>query len=167
MSPRKTATKRTERAIPAVSKATPITAPAVESTGAQPSNGRSVLIVDDFPDNREMYADFLGFAGFTVFMAANGKEALDQAFANRPDIVLMDLSLPGMDGWEATRRLKADPRTRDIPVVALTGHALAGHSQGAKEAGCDGFIAKPCLPEDLLKQLNSLLDARDAKSERS
>ena len=128
-----------------------------------------VLVVDDFQDNREMYAEYLAFSGFRVIQAANGKEALDQAFANRPDIIIMDLSLPVMDGWEATRRLKADQRTNAIPVVALTGHALAGISEGAKKAGCDAFVTKPCLPEDLVKEIRKILDASSStkKSRRS
>ncbi|HMC33603.1 MAG TPA: response regulator [Myxococcales bacterium] len=116
-----------------------------------------VLVVDDFQDNREMYAEYLAFSGFRVIQAANGKEALDQAFANRPDIIIMDLSLPVMDGWEATRRLKADQRTNAIPVVALTGHAMQGHSKGAMEAGCDSFVAKPCLPDQLVAEIRKML----------
>jgi CheY-like chemotaxis protein len=119
--------------------------------------GPLVLVVDDFQDNREMYAEFLAFSGFRVIQAANGKEALDQAFANRPDIIIMDLSLPVMDGWEATRRLKADQRTHRIPVVALTGHAMQGHSKGAMEAGCDSFVAKPCLPDQLVAEIRKML----------
>jgi two-component system cell cycle response regulator DivK len=118
---------------------------------------RKVLVVDDFEDNRAMYAEFLSFSGFEVVEAANGVEAIQKAFALMPDVVVMDLSLPVLDGWEATRQLKADPRTRDIPVIALTGHALEGHSQGAREAGCDWFLAKPCLPETLLETLNEVL----------
>ena len=116
-----------------------------------------VLVVDDFQDNREMYAEYLAFSGFRVIQAANGKEALDQAFANRPDIIIMDLSLPVMDGWEATRRLKADQRTNAIPVVALTGHAMQGHSKGAMDAGCDSFVAKPCLPDQLVAEIRKML----------
>lgn len=116
-----------------------------------------VLVVDDFQDNREMYAEYLVFSGFRVIQAANGKEALDQAFENRPDIIIMDLSLPVMDGWEATRRLKADRRTHEIPVVALTGHAMQGHSKGAIEAGCDSFVAKPCLPDQLVAEIRKML----------
>ena len=82
---------------------------------------------------------------------------LEQAFALMPDLVLMDLSLPGMDGWEATRQLKSDERTRHIPVVALTGHALAGASEGAKRAGCDSFVTKPCLPDDLVVEVRRML----------
>jgi two-component system, cell cycle response regulator DivK len=116
-----------------------------------------VLVVDDFQDNREMYAEFLAYQGFRVIQAANGVEALDQAFTNRPDIIIMDLSLPVMDGWEATRRLKADRRTNAIPVVALTGHAMQGHSKGAMEAGCDSFVAKPCLPDQLVAEIRKML----------
>jgi two-component system cell cycle response regulator DivK len=116
-----------------------------------------VLVVDDFQDNREMYAEFLAYQGFRVIQAANGVEALDQAFNNHPDIIIMDLSLPVMDGWEATRRLKADERTNAIPVVALTGHAMQGHSKGAMEAGCDSFVAKPCLPDQLVAEIRKML----------
>jgi two-component system cell cycle response regulator DivK len=116
-----------------------------------------VLVVDDYRDAREMYAQYLSFSGFRVAEAANGAEALEQALANPPDIILMDLSLPGMDGWEATRRLKADARTRHIPVLALTGHALPGYSVSARKAGCDGFITKPCLPEDVVAEVRRLL----------
>jgi two-component system cell cycle response regulator DivK len=117
-----------------------------------------VLLVDDYPDAREMYSEYLQFSGFDVVEAANGMEALRRAAEESPDIVLMDLSLPVMDGWEATRRLKSDPRTAHIPVVALTGHALAGISEGAKRAGCDAFVTKPCLPEDLVKQIRKVLN---------
>src|SRR5204862_5620766 len=82
-----------------------------------------------------------------------------------PDIVLMDLALPRMDGWEATRRLKADPRTRHIPVVALTGHALAGHAEGARDAGCDAFVTKPCLPDALVAEIRRLLDQHSPKAD--
>src|ERR1700687_1622923 len=91
-----------------------------------------VLLVDDYPDARVMYTEYLKYSGFEVVEAADGIEALRQALESMPDIILMDLSLPLMDGWEATRRLKADPRTATIPIVALTGHALAGLSEGEK-----------------------------------
>lgn len=125
---------------------------------SKPSRAR-VLIVDDYPDAREMYAEYLQFSGFDTVEATNGMEALQRAIDTSPDIILMDLSLPVMDGWEATRRLKADDRTASIPVVALTGHALAGISEGAKKAGCDAFVTKPCLPEDLVKEINKVLDS--------
>ena len=72
-----------------------------------------------------------------------------------PDIILMDLALPKMDGWEATRRLKSDERTKHIPIVALTGHALAGHAEGARQAGCDSFVTKPCLPDALVAEIRA------------
>jgi two-component system cell cycle response regulator DivK len=127
---------------------------------------RRVLLVDDYPDAREMYSEYLQFSGFEVIEAATGIEALEKAAHTRPDIILMDLSLPVMDGWEATRRLKADKRTAGIPVVALTGHALAGISEGAKQAGCDAFVTKPCLPEDLVKEIRRVLDERKPDSNR-
>ena len=119
-----------------------------------------ILVVDDYQDAREMYAEYLEFSGFRVAEARNGNEAVEQAFALHPDLILMDLSLPGMDGWEATRRLKADDRTRQIPIVALTGHALAGASEGAKRAGCDSFVTKPCLPDDLVVEVRLMLNSR-------
>ena len=119
--------------------------------------GPLILVVDDYDDAREMYSEYLQFCGFRVAEARNGNEALEQAFAVKPDLILMDLSLPGMDGWEATRQLKADERTRHIPVVALTGHALAGASEGAKKAGCDSFVTKPCLPDDLVVEVRRML----------
>jgi CheY-like chemotaxis protein len=105
-----------------------------------------------------MYTEYLEFSGFEVVEAGNGMEALQRAIDAAPDIILMDLSLPVMDGWEATRRLKADERTASIPVVALTGHALAGISEGARKAGCDAFVTKPCLPEDLVREIRKILD---------
>ena len=121
------------------------------------SAGPLVLVVDDFQDNREMYAEYLAYCGFRVIEAKNGKEAIEQAFAQSPNVIIMDLSLPVMDGWEATRRLKADDRTKAIPVLAVTGHALSGVSNDAKKAGCDGFITKPCLPEDLVMEIRKVL----------
>src|SRR5438552_926099 len=123
-----------------------------------------VLLVDDYSDAREMYSEYLEFCGFEVVEASNGMEALERAAEAAPDIILMDLSLPVMDGWEATRRLKADKRTASIPVVALTGHALAGISEGARNAGCDAFVTKPCLPEDLVKEIRKVLDRPSANA---
>jgi two-component system cell cycle response regulator DivK len=116
-----------------------------------------VLIVDDYDDNREMYVQFLEYAGMRVAEAVNGKEALAKTTELKPDLIVMDLSLPGIDGWQATRTIKQDPATRDILVLALTGHALEGASQGARDAGCDGFLTKPCLPEDLCREIQRML----------
>jgi CheY-like chemotaxis protein len=139
---------------------TPRPKPREEATPPAPAEAPLVLVVDDYQDAREMCAEYLSFTGFRVAEASNGVEALDKAFMLLPDVILMDLSLPGIDGWEATRRLKADERTRAIPVVAVTGHALAGHSEGAKQAGCDAFITKPCLPDALVAEVRRVLAAK-------
>jgi two-component system cell cycle response regulator DivK len=123
-----------------------------------------VLVVEDYQDAREMYAAYLTFSGYRVAEATNGEEAIEKTIELMPDIILMDLALPRMDGWEATRRLKLDDRTRHIPIVALTGHALAGHAEGARQAGCDAFVTKPCLPDALVAEIQRMLAAR-AESE--
>ena len=119
-----------------------------------------VLVVEDYQDAREMYAAYLQFSGYRVAEATNGVEAIEKTIELMPDIILMDLALPRMDGWEATRRLKADERTRHIPIVALTGHALAGHAEGARQAGCDSFVTKPCLPDALVAEIQRMLSAQ-------
>ena len=122
-----------------------------------------VLIVDDYQDAREMYAEYFVFSGFRTAEASNGLEAVQQAIELNPDIILMDLSLPGMDGWEATRRIKVDQRTTHIPIIALTGHALPGSSESARNAGCDGFVVKPCLPDALVDEVRRLLETFKTK----
>jgi CheY-like chemotaxis protein len=112
-----------------------------------------LLLVEDFDDAREMYRDFLEYSGFRVETARDGHEAIEKARALHPSLILMDLSLPGIDGWEATRVLKQDPRTAGISIIALSAHALAPEGDRAREAGCDGFIAKPCLPTDLVSEI--------------
>jgi CheY-like chemotaxis protein len=116
-----------------------------------------VLVVEDYQDAREMYAAYLQFSGFAVVEATNGVEAIAMALERAPDVILMDLALPKMDGWEATRRLKSDDRTMHIPIVALTGHALAGYAEGARQAGCDSFVTKPCLPDALVAEIQRML----------
>jgi CheY-like chemotaxis protein len=135
----------------------------VTDLNAEGTQAPLVLVVEDYPDAREMYCEYLRFSGFRVAEARNGEEALEKAFTLLPDVVLMDLALPLMDGWEATRRLKSDRRTADILVVALTGHALAGHAEGARRAGCDAFVTKPCLPDDLVDEIRRLLEVRQAQ----
>src|SRR5262249_8343500 len=138
----------------------PARTPAPPVRPARDGKAPLVLIVDDYQDNREMYSQFLAFAGLRVAEAANGREALAKTAELMPDLVVMDLSLPGMDGWEATRAIKSDPRTKHVRVLALTGHALDGASKSAIEAGCDAFLTKPCLPEDLHAEIQRRL-ARD------
>jgi CheY-like chemotaxis protein len=128
---------------------------------------KTVLVVDDFDDNRQMYAEFLALSGFRTAEAIDGADAIAKARDLLPDIIVMDLTLPVIDGWEATRRLKSDPRTRHIPIIALTGHALEGQSEGgAREAGCDGFLTKPCLPEQLLDAVTVMLARRSKAAAR-
>lgn len=123
----------------------------------------TVLVVDDYDDAREMYSEYLEFIGYEVRTARDGQEALEVARESLPDIILMDLSLPVMSGWEATRHLKEDARTRDIPVMALTGHVLPTHSEQALEAGCDAFIAKPALPDTVAEKIRALLKKTGSK----
>lgn len=123
-----------------------------------------VLVVDDVAHGREIFAEYLEFRGFRVATAADGLEALDKAFELMPDIILMDLSLPGLDGWEATKRLKGDDRTRNIPIIALTAHALASAHDKAKAAGCDSVVTKPCVPKDLEAEVRRQLAARSEPS---
>ena len=126
-----------------------------------------VLVVEDYQDAREMYAAYLSFSGYRVAEATNGLEAIEKTIELMPDIILMDLALPRMDGWEATRRLKLDERTRHIPIVALTGHALAGFAEGARQAGCDAFVTKPCLPDALVAEIQRMLEARSGEDDSS
>jgi CheY-like chemotaxis protein len=126
-------------------------------TAAQPP---LVLIVDDVDHGREISSEYLEFRGFRVATAADGQEAIDKAFELLPDIILMDLSLPKIDGWEATRRLKNDDRTRTIPIVALTAHALADAHEKALDAGCDSVVTKPCLPRELEAEVRRQLEGR-------
>jgi two-component system, cell cycle response regulator DivK len=124
----------------------------------KPESGDAlVLVVEDYQDAREMYSAYLQFSGYRVEEATNGLEAIEKAIELTPDIILMDLALPKVDGWEATKRLKSDPRTKHIPIVALTGHALAGFAEGAREAGCDAFVTKPCLPDALVAEIRRML----------
>jgi CheY-like chemotaxis protein len=106
-----------------------------------------------------MYDVYLRLGGFQVIQAANGDEGLAKAFAERPDVIVMDLAMPRLDGLEATRRLKADERTRHVPVVVLTGNGLDSHVL-AHKAGCDAYLLKPCLPTDLAIVLESLIAGR-------
>jgi len=107
---------------------------------------KTVLLVEDNEDNLVIYSTILRHAGFEVIEARDGQAGIETAKAKHPGLILMDVSIPIVDGWEATRRLKADPATADIPIIALTAHALASDQLKAAEAGCDGYIAKPAEP---------------------
>ena len=119
-----------------------------------------ILIADDTADNREMYAEYLAFLGYRVETADNGITALALARELLPDLVIMDLSMPDMDGWEASRRLKADASLAMIPILVVTGHALDGSERTALAAGGDAFLTKPCLPEQLATKVEDILRAR-------
>jgi two-component system, cell cycle response regulator DivK len=117
-----------------------------------------VLIAEDQAELRQLYAQELTMSGFDVIEAENGADAISHTTHRAPDVILMDLSLPVLDGWEATRRLKADSRTAHIPVVALTAHDGSGELQRATRAGCDWFVPKPCLPHDLIEEVRRVLE---------
>lgn len=119
-----------------------------------------VLLVEDQDDLRQLYARQLVVSGFDVIEAQNGADAINQTTAYKPDVVLMDLSLPVIDGWEATRRLKDDAATAHIPVVALTAHDGSGELQRATRAGCDWFVPKPCPPDALIAEVRRVIDGR-------
>ena len=121
----------------------------ISGTAMDAINAPLVLIVDDYAEGREVCAEYLAFRGFRVATAEDGIDALDKTRALLPDVILMDLSLPRLDGWEASRRLKADASTRHIPIIALTAHALSSAREKAVAAGCDAVMTKPCPPRDL------------------
>jgi CheY-like chemotaxis protein len=107
------------------------------------NSGTRVLVVEDFADNRDLLTEYLTFRGFAVTAAADGEAALRSAREDLPDVILMDLRMPGLDGWQTTRRLKADPSTSNVPVIAVTAHALKREVESARDAGCDAVVAKP------------------------
>jgi CheY-like chemotaxis protein len=116
-----------------------------------------ILLVEDNEMNRDMLSRRLLRAGHAVFIAADGQEAIDKAAAEAPDVVLMDLSLPVIDGWEATRRLRADPATAGLRIIALTSHAMAGDREKALAAGCDDYDTKPLDLPRLLGKIAALV----------
>ena len=119
-----------------------------------------ILVVEDNVYNRDLIRRFLEPEGFEVVVAHDGADGLARAVTDKPDLVLMDMSLPVVDGWEATRRMKADPATARIPVIALTAHAMLGDRERALEAGCDDYDTKPIDIERLLSKIRALLTAR-------
>jgi CheY-like chemotaxis protein len=116
-----------------------------------------VLIADDTHDIRELYGLHLTHGGFLVELASDGRAAVERAIALRPDVIVMDFAMPLLDGIAATQRLKSHPRTREIPVILLTGYPYKAMKQGALEAGVDVFLTKPCLPEDLGNHVRRVL----------
>ncbi len=129
--------------------------------GALPGR-RLILLVEDRVDSRELYAEYLTYTGFSVVTAINGHEALRLARHLRPDLILMDLRMPGMDGLEATADLKADPDLAHIPVIAITADGSDDVSMRAKQAGCTAFIAKPALPDEVARRISEVLQGTAA-----
>jgi len=120
----------------------------------------TILVVEDNEWSRDLLARWLLRRGYHVVLATDGREGISKAKYLAPDLIIMDLSLPEIDGWEATRRLKADPSTRDIPILALTAHAMASDRQKALNAGCDDYHTKPVDFESLLRSIEAFLEAR-------
>ena len=120
-------------------------------------NGKTVLLVEDNEDNRIVYSTILQHFGYTVSEALNGEEGIAKAREEQPDLILMDISIPIIDGWEATQVLKRDPATRDIPIIALTAHALASDRDKALEVGCDSYLAKPCEPKQVVSEVSRFI----------
>jgi two-component system cell cycle response regulator DivK len=120
---------------------------------------QTILLVEDNEDNRAVYSLFLRYHGYTVVEAHDGRQALRLAETVLPDLVLMDVSIPVIDGWEATRRLKASAATAAIPVIAVTAHADPEYRERATLAGCDAYVAKPCEPSRLLGIVREYLGA--------
>jgi len=129
------------------------------------SHPHRVLLVEDEAPARRGYAAYLGIQGYEVLEAATGDEALITARAARPDVILLDLGLPDIDGWEVARRLKADDRTASIPIIALTGSDLPHERVSAMRAGCDRHIAKPCRPEAVLEAIRLCSEATHRQAE--
>lgn len=118
---------------------------------------KRILVVEDQADNRQILRDLLGNAGYELMEAENGEQALSAVAAQRPDLILMDIQLPVMDGYEATRRIKADPALRAIPIIVVTSYALSGDEGKAREAGCDAYVTKPFSPRQLLATIRDYL----------
>ncbi len=116
-----------------------------------------ILLVEDNEANREMLARRLERSGFAVLAAGDGRQGIEAAHSEKPDLILMDMSLPEIDGWEATRRIKADPQTAAVPIIALTAHAMAGDREQALAAGCDDYDTKPVEFKRLLEKIRRLL----------
>jgi CheY-like chemotaxis protein len=126
---------------------------------------KRILLVEDNEDNRIVYATVLRHFGYEVLEALNGEEGIARARSEHPDLILLDISIPIIDGWEAARILKRDTSTRDIPIVALTAHALASDRERAMDVGCDGYLAKPCEPRVVLEEVERLIGRAEAGAE--
>ena len=118
---------------------------------------KRILLIEDQEDNRQIVRDLLTSAGYDLIEAVTGEEGVSMAETQRPDLILMDIQLPGLDGHEATRRIKANPALRHIPIIVVTSYALSGDEAKAREAGCDDYVAKPFSPRELLAKIRQHL----------
>ena len=118
---------------------------------------KRILVVEDQEDNRQIIRDLLSATDYEIMEAESGEQALDAVAKQRPDLILMDIQLPGIDGYETTRRIKADPALRSIPIIAVTSYALSGEEQKARVAGCDAYVPKPYSPRQLLAKIRQYL----------
>jgi two-component system cell cycle response regulator DivK len=119
---------------------------------------KRILLVEDTEDNRQLLRDLLASAGYQLIEAVDGESGVALAAQHKPDLILMDIQLPVLDGYEASRRIKANPDLRTIPIIAVTSYALSGDEAKAMEAGCDGYVAKPFSPRQLLAKIAELID---------
>ena len=118
---------------------------------------KRILIVEDQEDNRMIMRDVLSAAGYELIEAVNGKDGVSRAQSDRPDLILMDVQMPVLDGYEATRQIKADPNLKSTPIIAVTSYALSGDEAKARAAGCDGYVSKPFSPRQLLARVREYL----------
>jgi len=119
--------------------------------------GQRILVVEDTEDNRQIIRDLLSSVGYELIEAADGTEGVAMARSHRPDLILMDIQLPGMDGYEATRQIRATPALAKVPIIAVTSYALSGDEAKTRAAGCDGYVAKPFSPRQLLAKIREFL----------
>lgn len=118
---------------------------------------KRILLVEDTEDNRQIIRDLLASVGYELIEAVTGEEGVAMAAQHRPDLILMDMQLPVLDGYEATRRIKAQPELKAIPIIAVTSYALSGDEAKTKAAGCDGYVAKPFSPRQLLAKVREFV----------
>jgi two-component system, cell cycle response regulator DivK len=118
---------------------------------------KRILVIEDTEDNRRIFRDLLGPCGYELIEAVDGEQGVAMAASERPDLILMDIQLPIIDGYEATRRIKADPTLRHIPIVAVTSYALSGDEAKSRAAGCDGYLAKPFSLQQVLDAVHDFL----------
>jgi len=121
---------------------------------------KRILVIEDQEDNRQIVRDLMTASGYELIEATTGEEGLEAAARERPDLILMDIQLPGIDGYEVTRRIKANPKLSKIPIIAVTSYALSGDDKKAFAAGCDGYVTKPYSPRLLLAKIREYLPAK-------